>query len=134
MRATSLQRPGAMFLLSGIQRKRKRPVSLTCLCAIGAEFWTLRTDTLIVREQNSITGQLRPRTVWIWSEPTTAGSALILGSPGAAVAIPAAVVSEAITATVRAVEGRIGSMLRKENAEPHEKLPLGSYIACRIYN
>jgi hypothetical protein len=43
----------------------------------------------MVREQNSITGQLRPRTVWIWSDSTTAGSAVILGSPGAAVAIPA---------------------------------------------
>ena len=111
IRATRRQRPGPMFLLSGIQRKRKRPVSRICRCAIGAEFWSLRTDTLMVREQNSITGQLRPRTTWIASWSTLTGSAVMRGSPGAAVAIPAAAVNEAITEAVRAVEGRMGSML-----------------------
>jgi DNA-binding transcriptional ArsR family regulator len=57
------------------------------------------------------------------------GSAVTLGSPGAALAIPAAVTSEAITAAVRAVALRTG---RWSHTLP--KCSFQSYIACKIYN
>ena len=56
--------------------ERKRPVSPMWRCAIGAEFWALRTETRTVREQNSKTGQLRPRTVCVRFGSTRGGSAV----------------------------------------------------------
>ena len=77
MRATSRQRPGPMFLFRGTQRKLKRPFARTCRWAIGAEFCALRTETRTVREQNSITGQPRPRTVWMSARLTVLGEAVM---------------------------------------------------------
>ena len=49
-----------------------------CRCAIGTRFCALRTDTRIVREQNSITGQPRPVTVWTSPLSTVFGVALMV--------------------------------------------------------
>ena len=59
-RATIVHVPRPMFLFLGLQRNVKVPSSRMCRCAIGAAFCALRTDTLMVREQNSITGHPRP--------------------------------------------------------------------------
>jgi hypothetical protein len=93
IRATSVQSPRPMFLFFGIHRNVKRPSSLMCRCAIGAAFCALFTDTRIVREQNSITGQPAPRTVWISVRLTVLGEAVMRWATTAvagAAAIPAA--------------------------------------------
>jgi hypothetical protein len=78
IRATSRQWPGPTFLLRGTQRKLKRPLARTRRCAIGTEFCALRTDTRTVREQNSITGQPLPLTVWTAVVRTVDGEAEML--------------------------------------------------------
>jgi hypothetical protein len=75
MRATMVQLPRPMFLFFGIHRNVKRPLSPMWRCAIGAAFWALLTETRTVREQNSMTGQPLPRTVWTAVRPTAFGVA-----------------------------------------------------------
>src|SRR5215210_8950799 len=112
IRATSRQLPRPMFLLRGTQRNVKRPTARMCRCAIGAEFWALRTETRTVREQNSMTGQLRPRTVWTSARLTVWGVAAMRCGAWAVAGMAAAVaVAPARTTTVRAVAGRIGPMI-----------------------
>jgi hypothetical protein len=71
-----------------------------CRWAIGAEFCALRTETRMVREQNSITGQPRPRTVWVSARSIDFGVAVMDSAAGDAGAAAAAVAAR--TAAVRA--------------------------------
>jgi hypothetical protein len=96
-----------MFLFAGIQRNVKRPSARMWRWAIGAEFWALRTETRTVLEQNSITGQPRPRTVWMSVLLTVFGVALMVWTASAV----AATASPVRTTAVRAATGRIGPML-----------------------
>src|SRR5919109_3229820 len=98
MRATGLQSPLPMFLFLGIQRNVKRPSSRMWRWAIGAEFWALLTNTRTVREQNSMTGQPRPRTVWTSVRLTVLGEAVMVWLDWAA-----AVAASAIPARTTAV-------------------------------
>src|SRR5215217_630609 len=104
MRATSRQLPAPMFLFCGIQRKVKRPLSRTCRCVTGAELCALRTKNRTVREQNSITGQPRPRTVWMSVVAIVLGLALMICA--ALAAAGAAAATHARRAAMRAVVRR----------------------------
>ena len=84
MRATMVQLPRPMFLFFGIHRKVKRPSAPMWRCAIGAAFWALLTETRIVREQNSMTGQPLPCTVWTAVRPTVFGVAVMRWAAAAA--------------------------------------------------
>lgn len=146
IRATSRQWPGPTFLLRGTQRKLKRPLARTRRCAIGTEFWALRTDTRTVREQNSITGQPLPLTVWTAVVRTVDGEAEMLRAAWAGAAAVAA--SPARTTAVRVVAVRTGSMvpqrrkglgafpfhIARKSANPPSLRVLHRYIACGIYN
>src|SRR6185295_6669011 len=103
--ATSRHWPLPTFLFFGIQRKLKRPFVRTRRWAIGTRFWGLRTATRMVLEQNSMTGQPRPRTVWMSARLTVLGEAVMDWLVWAVAETVSA--SPARTTAVRAARGRI---------------------------
>jgi hypothetical protein len=123
IRATSRQWPGPTFLLRGTQRKLKRPLARTRRCAIGTEFCALRTDTRTVREQNSMTGQPLPLTVWTAVVRTLDGDAEMLG---AAWAVAGAAASPARMTAVRVVAVRTGPIV------PQRRTGFGFFTAISL--